>query len=77
MEFYLSIFGISLCVYLHLPLTSINKLRCHDAGNFITLPPVLPKSLVNEKNWLHNVNIFNSFHILGNNSLKYLFLIYI
>ena len=28
-------------------LTSINKLRCPDAVNFITLPPELSKSMAN------------------------------
>ena len=77
MEGYLSIVRISQCIYLHLPLASINKLRCPDAGNFNTLPPKLSKSLANEKKLLHNVNVFNSFHIFINNSFKYLFYIYI
>ena len=69
-------FRISYCICLYLPLTTINKLRCPDAVNFITLPPELSKSLVNEKKWVHSVNILNSSHIFGNNSFKYLLLMY-
>ena len=74
MECYLSRVRISYCIYLDLPLTSINKLRWSDDGNFISK---LSKSLENEKKWLYNVNIFNSFHIVSKNSFKYLLLIYI
>ena len=56
-----------ICIYLYLPLTSINKLRCAEAVNFITLPPGLSKSLVNENNCLNNVNILNFFNIISNN----------
>ena len=41
---------IYLYIYLHLPLTSIHKLRYPDAVSIITLPPEPSKSLVNEKN---------------------------
>ena len=64
-------------ILVHLPLTSIKKLRCPDAAYFITLPAELLKSLVNEKNWLHNVNIINYFYIFNSNSFKYLLLIYL
>ena len=57
-----------------LRLTSIKTLRCPDAVNFITLPPELSKSLVNEKNWLHNVNIFNSFHIFNQIFVSYIYI---
>ena len=56
----------------------INKLRCPDVVNCITLPPELPKPLlVNKKKLLHNVNILNSFHTFSINKFKYLLLIYI
>ena len=56
---------------------NLNKLRWPYAVNFITLPRELTKSLVNEKNWWHNVNILNSFHIFINNSFKYVLLLYV